>query len=136
MKRDRVPVRIRGALADLLVEERGAVTAEFALVVPAALIVLALVLGGLGLSAERVALTGLAGDLARLEARGDHAIANERLAGFGSSPRIERERRGELLCLTAASTSLPGPLAALVGVGSGGPFAVSATACAALSGVR
>lgn len=101
-------------------EQRGAVTAEFAIVLPAILVVLALIVGALNVSAGRVALTGLAGDLARLEARGDRAAAGERLSRFEGSPSVSRATEDGVLCVTARSGSFP--------------FAVSATGCAAITG--
>lgn len=129
MSRPRRPTAV-GARVDprgstFLGDERGAVTAEFAIAVPAVLLVLCLVIGAINLSAERVALAGLTGDLARLEARGDRALAAERLAGFGGSPEIAAERRGGLLCVRARSSS---------GLGLPAALSVSVEACAAVLG--
>ena len=100
-------------------DERGTVTAEFAIGVPAVLLVLGLVVGALQLSAERVALTALAGDLARLEARGDGALAEQRLARYAGTPSIERSSDGRVLCVEAEAGPRAGLLAALTVTGSG-----------------
>lgn len=85
----------------MLRDERGAVTAEFAITIPAVLAILGLMLGGIYLSSERVALISLAGDVARLEARGDQALAATRIASALRAPTIMRESDGRVLCVTA-----------------------------------
>lgn len=105
-------------------DERGSVTAEFALTIPAVLLVLGIVIGGITLAAQRVTLAAAAGDVARLEARGDTRIAAARIAELPSTVTLSRERIGELLCVTARSAPGRGLLAVLT---------VSARSCAALS---
>ncbi|MBC9937493.1 MULTISPECIES: pilus assembly protein [unclassified Leucobacter] len=104
--------------------DRGAVTAEFAIVLPTALLVLGFVLGGVLLGAHRVALTSAAADVARLEARGDAALAAERLGQLPGGTRVSRSEQGGLTCVTLRASPVNGPLRALT---------VSATACAARS---
>lgn len=105
-------------------DQRGTITAEFAITVPAVLLVLGLVVGSVQLAAEQVALTALAGDVARLEARGDRALAADRLARFSGNPRVERSGDSRILCVTAIAGPRAGLLAAI---------AVRARGCAARS---
>lgn len=91
---------------------------------PASLLVLGLVLAGMLLGAQRIALTSAAADLSRLEARGDAALAAERLGELPSGTSVERAERGSLSCVTLRASSAGGALSGL---------AVSATACAARS---
>ncbi|MFV0432374.1 MAG: TadE/TadG family type IV pilus assembly protein [Leucobacter sp.] len=124
--RPRPPRRLLGIaspLAGVLRDERGTVTAEFAIVLPAVLAVLGLVIGALLLASHRVALVSVAADVARLEARGDEDAAKARL-GEARGVRAERERRGALHCVTLRSSPAGGALAAI---------SVSARACAATS---
>lgn len=103
--------------------DRGSVTAEFALTVPAVILVLGLMIGGIQLSAERVSLVSLAGEIARLEARGDAALAANRIAALPKAPTISRANDGKVLCVTVASAGR-GVLSAIH---------ISATGCAAIS---
>lgn len=115
-----IPDRARA----LLRGERGAVSAEFAIVLPAVLVVLGLVIGGIAISAHRIALASAAAEVARLEARGGGAEAEERLAVLGPEIVVRRQSEGALHCVSL--TAHPGS----------GPFrgiAVSERACAAIS---
>jgi Flp pilus assembly protein TadG len=91
-------------------DERGSVTAEFAIVLPVALLVLGLILGAVLLGAHRVALTSAAADLARLEARGDTALAAERADQLPTGTRIDRADRGGLRCVTLSASPAGGVL--------------------------
>lgn len=107
------------ARAKGLRNDGGTVTAEFAITLPAVLVILAVVLGGVYLAAERVALVTLAGEVARLEARGDTELAAARIAGERSTPAITRQNDGRVLCVTAASSSRSGPLGGITVTGRG-----------------
>lgn len=107
----------RGPRRDLLRDERGTVTAEFAVVVPAVLVILGLVVGGIVIATNRLTLAAAAADIARLEARGDTDLAVERLGGAGAGVTVERERRGGLLCVTLKSGPTLGMLAMLAVTG-------------------
>ena len=105
--------------------ERGSVVAEFAIALPAVMLVLILGIGALGTSARHVRLQDAAADAARLAARGEpdervHGILAAAVAGAIG----EIEQRGELVCVTAAAT-------AAVGL----PITVSATSCALAGGL-
>lgn len=98
-------------------------TAEFAAVVPAVMLVLALCLGGLQLSTLRLKVQDAAAIAARSAARGGAFDA----AAFvdGASTRIDR--RGNLVCATVTAPGAP-----LVGVI--GSIEVSASSCALADG--
>lgn len=87
-------------------DERGGVTAEFAVVLPAILLILGVVIGAAMLSASRVAHVSAAYDLARLEARGDHNLAAERRKDLPPGATTATVIDGNLLCITV--TSNPG----------------------------
>jgi hypothetical protein len=102
-----------------LCDERGSVTAEFAVVLPAVLVCLGLCAGAIQAAAQQVRLTDAAAVAARALGRGDDAGGVVSRSGAA----IETERVGGLLCvqLTAASS--------VAGLGSLG-ISTSARACA------
>lgn len=106
-------------------DERGAVTAEFALVLPAVLVVLGLVVGGILLATHRITLVSLAGEVSRAEARGDDDVAAAVLARIGRDVDVKRSDEGALHCITLTSSPGAGLLSRV---------AVTANACAAKSG--
>ncbi|MCU1443627.1 MAG: hypothetical protein JWQ59_1777 [Cryobacterium sp.] len=92
--------------------EFGGVTAEFATVLPAVVLVLGFCLGAVQLVGQQVRLTDAAADAARALARGDppgevSALVRQLVDGASLSP----VRRGELLCARLTSTTQSGPLA-------------------------
>ncbi|MGK0714917.1 TadE family type IV pilus minor pilin [Leucobacter sp. W1153] len=101
-------------------------TAEFAVVLPAALIVLVLIIGSILLAAQQLTLTSAAGDVARLEARGDSATAAVRLSQLlpGVTVNVTRQVRGSLHCVALSAQPAVGLLSALQ---------ISASGCAARS---
>lgn len=101
--------------------ERGAVTAEFAVVLPAVLVIFVLAVSAILLGAHRVVLTSAAAEIARLEARGDVSAAQGRLVEL-SGVTVEREQRGRLHCVALRSRPAGGLLSAVE---------VSASGCAA-----
>lgn len=105
-------------------DDRGSVTAEFAVVLPAVLMVLVLAVGAIMLATQRITLTSAAAEVARLEARGDHAAAQARLAGVPSHVSVSRATRGPLHCVT---------LRAAPGAGALSIIQLSSTGCAARS---
>lgn len=107
----------------LLRTERGSVTAEFAVVVPAVLVVLGLCVGAIMLSAQRISLSAAVAEVARLEARGDIASAQLRLASLGEVG-VMRSRDGPMLCLVLSARPGAGALAAIE---------ITARGCAAVS---
>jgi hypothetical protein len=100
-------------------DERGSVTAEFAVVLPAALVCLALGVGAIQLGGQHLRLVDAAAVDARLLGRGDAPRGEG--AGLEAARTIERE--GGLVCVTLTATG------AVVGVGMAG-LRASGRACA------
>lgn len=113
-------VRARRALA--MKDDSGAITAEYVVVLPAVLLVLMLVIGGIMVSAQRLVLTSAAAQIARLEARGEIKGANARLGHLPSGVQISRELSGEVRCVTLSWSPELGLLSQIH---------ISATGCAA-----
>lgn len=91
-----------------LLGERGSVTAEFAVTLPAVILVVLFGVGALGAGARQVRLQDASADAARLVARGESSDrAAAVVAAAGGTAVIEP--RGDLVCVTAsAPASLPG----------------------------
>lgn len=90
--------------------QRGAVTAEFAIVLPAVLLVMSLAIGAILLATHRLTLTSAAAEIARLEARGETVSATARLETTGSGVHISRSVEEGLYCVTLQSQPLGGAL--------------------------
>lgn len=112
--------RLRQVLAD----DRGSVTAEFAIALPAAMLVLGVAIGAIVLAAERVSLTSSAAEIARLEARGDTAAAQSQILRLPAKVSISRARHELLHCVQLRAAPRPGVLQGLT---------VEAQSCAAVS---
>lgn len=93
--------------------EAGSVTAEFALTLPAVIAILAVILGALTLSTQRIVTTSLAAEIARHEARGDHAAAAEQLTKLPQGTQIRRSDTANLHCVELTTGVKTGPLRAL-----------------------
>lgn len=102
-----------------LASERGAVTAEFAIVLPAVVLVLGIVIGAVMLAAHRTGLVSAAGEIARLEARGDSELAEQRLSSLGTGVDVKRSDDGALHCVTLSSAPASGALHAVGITGRG-----------------
>jgi Flp pilus assembly protein TadG len=81
--------------------ERGSVVAEFAIALPAVLLVLATLIGGVQVASARLRAQDAAADAARSWARGDSdgavaARVQRQLPGAG----VQRSTRGDLVCAT------------------------------------
>ena len=106
--------------------ERGSVTAELALALPAVVVVVLLGVGALFAASTHVRLQDSAADAARLLARGEPdgravAVVTQAVPGAQASSA----RRGDLVCVTASAR----PQVAGVGV------ALQATSCALAGGL-
>ncbi|WP_244303253.1 TadE family type IV pilus minor pilin [Leucobacter coleopterorum] len=99
-------------------------TAEFALVLPAVVIVLGLVIGGILLATHRITLVSLAGEISRAEARGDSNAAAAVLARVGNETTIRRSTEGALYCVALRSRPASGLLSQVF---------ITAKSCAAVS---
>src|SRR6202000_105631 len=81
-------------------DARGTVTAEFAAVLPAVIVVLAVAIGGLQLAGEQLRLQAVAARAARSFARGGSASS---VVGEVPGATIVQLRRGDLVCARAAA---------------------------------
>lgn len=104
--------------------EDGGVTAEFAVTLPVILMVMAVILGALTLATHRISLTSAVYDIARLEARGDYALAEKRMSQLPSETIISHSITDGVLCVTGERSPGEGILKLVV---------ISATGCAATS---
>ncbi|RRD35130.1 pilus assembly protein [Leucobacter sp. OH2974_COT-288] len=83
-------------------DERGSVTAEFALVLPAVLLVFAVLITGIAAGAKQISVTAAAAEIARLEAREDDGAASTYIAGLPADFSISRATSNGMLCVTVA----------------------------------
>jgi len=92
--------------------DRGSATAEFAVVVPAVVLVVALTIGGLAAAGRQVRLEQGVAQAARLAARGEpSARVAEIVAAVAGGTVDGVTTDGDLVCVTAsAPTHLPLPL--------------------------
>lgn len=88
-------------------DDRGAVAAEFAVALPAIVIVLSLGLGALSAGTTAIRLQHAAAESARLFGRGDDARGHAVIADVGATASIERADR--LVCVQASARA-PGPV--------------------------
>ena len=80
-------------------DDRGSVTAEFAVVLPAVLLCLALCLGAVQAAAQQVRLVDTAASAARLLGRGDDVGD----AVHGADVQLESERSNGMVCVRATA---------------------------------
>ena len=107
-----------------LQNERGAISAEFAIVLPVLLLTVGIVLGAIMLSSTRVTLVSAAHDISRLEARGDIALASSRVATLPPGTRVDSSVAAGILCTTLGASPGRGILSRIV---------ITGTGCAAVS---
>lgn len=103
--------------------EAGTVTAEFAAVVPAVILVLACCLGGLQLSTQQLRIQDVASVAARSAARGDGLDSGRLVDGATTAT----QRRGNLVCVVVTA---PGRIFA----GVFGAVTLTASGCALAGG--
>lgn len=85
------------------VGDRGSVTAEIAVAVPAVIVVLAACLGGLGLASAQLRAQDAAADAARLLGRGEPVVAAEQLVARSVPGAVLAiGRPDDLVCVTVA----------------------------------
>jgi hypothetical protein len=92
--------------------EAGTVTAEFAVVLPAVVLVLACALAAIGLGAQQLRLQGAAFDAARLLGRGDPG-ALDRVHSVDPSARLGTRSSGAVICADVTAPVSIGVLAGL-----------------------
>jgi len=100
--------RVRHVLGD----DRGSVSAEFAMTLPAVGATIVLCIGAITLSAHQLTLTAAAHQLARLEARGE-SLDGSQLASLGDSITVRRTITGDALCVHLHAKPGQGPLAVI-----------------------
>lgn len=109
--------------------ERGSVTAEFAVALPAVVVVLACCLGAVQLASQQVRLSDAAADAARTLARGDPvAVAAARVQRVAGEADMSTSRSGDFVCVELSAVAGIGP-ATLAGI------RVRATGCALAGGL-
>ncbi len=93
-------------------DERGSVTAEFAVVVPAVVLVIALTAGTLAAAGRQVRLEQAAAQAARLAARGESADrVGVVVAALAGEATMTIRMEGDLVCVdTSAPAQVPLPL--------------------------
>ena len=98
-------------------------TAEFAAVVPAVVVLLALCLSAIQVAGAQVRVADVAADAARIAARGEGVSAARSYArGLMAGASVSVNERGKLVCAqVTAPAAVAGPFAALI---------VSASSCA------
>lgn len=107
--------------SELMAGERGSVTAEFAVLVPALLLVLALCLGAVQLVGQQLRLTDAAADAARSAARGDdHVRVAALVARAAPGAALSLSVQGEFVCaeLSADAGAALGSLGVHIGASS------------------
>lgn len=109
--------------------DRGSVSAELVVAMPAVLIVVALCLGMLQVAAQQVRYTDAAAVAARSLARGETAaVASARAEAVAGPSTLVPEERGEFVCATVS-----GDAAVVLGDALG--IVVSAAGCALRGGL-
>lgn len=94
----------------LRIGDRGAVAAEFAVALPALVLVIAVGVAALGAGTRQVRLQDAVSDAARLVAREeDPARAIGAVITAVPGATVEIVPRGDLLCVSAAATAAPLP---------------------------
>ncbi|MGW9112539.1 TadE family type IV pilus minor pilin [Microbacterium sp. NPDC055683] len=117
-------MRVRRRAGGRAADERGSVTAELAVALPAVVLVTALGIAGLGAASLQVRLQDAAADAARLIARGeDEGRAAGVVATAGGALSIAHQ--GDLVCATARADARIGSLA----------VPLAATSCALAGGL-
>lgn len=86
--------------------ERGSITAEFAVVLPAVLLVLVLCVGTASVSVQRIEAQSAAAAAARILARGDGAgEATGAVGRLAPGARLHSTREGDFVCVSVTSTA-------------------------------
>lgn len=100
----------RGALAG---GDRGSATVEFALVLPALVLVVAAGVGSLGVAAQAIRLADVAAVAARAEGRDDHASAAAAVGSLPAGARMDVSG-GDPVCVRLSARAPLGPVADVV----------------------
>ena len=103
---------------------RGSVTAEFAAVVPAVILVLIFALGAMQLTGEQLRLQAAVAQVARELGRGD-GVDQQLVDGAAAGSVVTSSRAGELVCAQARAPAAMGILSGIT---------LTATSCALADG--
>jgi Flp pilus assembly protein TadG len=115
--------RLRVSAAD----DAGTVTAEFAAVVPAVILILVVCLGTVHLAGRRLILQDAASDTARILARGEPSAATERARQLVPGVTVgSRDRDGMVCAILSAPVAVAG--------GMLGTVSLTASSCALAAG--
>ncbi|RUQ86821.1 TadE family type IV pilus minor pilin [Labedella gwakjiensis] len=83
--------------------ERGSITAEFAVVLPAVLLVLVLCVGSASVAVQRIAVQSAAAAAARAVARGEAGGSAEGAVSRAGGGSVSIRRDGDFVCATVTS---------------------------------
>ncbi len=109
--------------------ERGSVTAEFAAVAPAIVLVLSLCLGAIQAVTQQLRVADAAAGSARALGRGDDTAAvAARARSIVADASMSAEREGDFVCALLSAPCPPGPFSAL-------GLTVTARSCALAGGL-
>lgn len=97
-------------------DERGSVVAEFAVALPAVVLVLAVGIGALAAGARHVRLQDAVADAARLSARGESSQrVHDAVGAAVPGAVVDIAPRGDLVCVTASAAAVLGLRVTAVG---------------------
>lgn len=108
------PAGRSAVLTRALRDERGSVTAEFAVTLPAVILVVAFVTTGLGITSQSVRLADAAAVVARQTARGDRGSVGDTLARLAPGATVSESVGDALVCTELSRVAPIGPLQAAV----------------------
>ncbi|MCP2032220.1 hypothetical protein L1277_002319 [Okibacterium sp. HSC-33S16] len=95
-------------------ESAGSVTAEFAVALPAVVVVLACCLGAVQIASHQVRLSDAAADAARTLARGDPvSVAVARVQRVAGPAELTTSRSGDFVCVELSAVAGPAVLAGI-----------------------
>lgn len=83
--------------------ERGSITAEFAVVLPAVLLVLVLCVGSASVSVQRIVVQSAAAAAARAAARGESGGSAQEAASRAGGGSVSIRRDGDFVCATVTA---------------------------------
>jgi hypothetical protein len=90
-------------------DDRGAVVAEFAVALPAVVLVLVVGVGALAAASRQVRLQDAVADAARLSARGEAASrVHEAVSAAVGGATVDISPHGDLVCVSASAPALLG----------------------------
>lgn len=114
-----------GTLTRLLRDDRGSVTAEFAITLPIVGSVIAICVVAIGLSAQQLRLNSVSAEIARSEARGE-GQTSRLLDTIGYPVSVQHSREGDVQCVQLTANPAAGVLSTVT---------ITAGSCALVSAV-